>query len=953
MKIKVLSVILSVLIFSQCWSTQSCAKLKAISAGEGHTLALDEYGSLWACGGGEPYYQLGLGNISENVLYLRQVHGPNGVGKLNNVIAFDAGWVHSLAVANGFCYAWGVDYYENVHGILGNGPGQQDSSVPIRVHGLNDDLNGLRNIVKVSAGRSGLHSLAVDSNGYVYAWGRNYPDGQCGDGGYVNNQFPVLVVDSGADPNNTHLGDEAFIIDVDAGVNHSLALDDEGYVYEWGGNNGSPIPQKVRGSGGSGDLRNIIDIATCKISLAADVNGNVWQWTTGYPAKIPRFGHIVKVAAGYFYDYRAAIDSNGNVWQWTGSSPPVKVLDGQMYTPSGYLENIIALDVGYFDHRVAVDRDGFGWGWGVNSVGLLGVGDTNSHPRPTRMLYPLATEPNVWNITKDVNYITIGDAVSHANNSGDVIVVYPGIYNENVNSGSKQITLKSSNPADPLMVAYTIILGIGDSTTVSVANGSILDGLTIVGGDGYGVYSLNSTITRCRVIGSLCDGISTGMNGGIVDRCDIADNSIGISASSSTAVITNNIIHHNRCYGIHLYNSSSAQIRNNTIVDNGDYGIYKDYGAPIINSNLIWDNGNKINNSLWGISSKVNFNCIQGEYTGDGIHNIINQNPQFRNAGSDDCHLMADSNCIDKGDPNFVAGAGETDIDGEARVMDGNSDDVNRVDIGADEFHYCSGRVDISPASPDGIVNFLDLAVFADAWMTSAGDGNYNDVVDFADDGVIDYKDLDVFCDCWLYATGNYESSFGGEMMMSMQPEEEFMSESLSILAQSQPQQDVDQMMMESQQDEQQDEQESMMPDYNLPAIYLTCDTNTPDPNDEITVWVHSEAPLFAMGMGIYVIGDANITTAMSEADCNQFGWDNGWNSDPYIDPNGYVFISGVRWESDANGTVSYIKFRYHSGQVSVYIDQEYSIAFSWDGQSCPIVPLSQEVLLIGRDPND
>ena len=91
MNTKLLSVILSVFIFSQCYSTQSCARLKAISAGESHTLALDEYGSLWACGGGEPYYQLGLGDISGNVLYLQRVHGPNGVGFLRHIISFDAG----------------------------------------------------------------------------------------------------------------------------------------------------------------------------------------------------------------------------------------------------------------------------------------------------------------------------------------------------------------------------------------------------------------------------------------------------------------------------------------------------------------------------------------------------------------------------------------------------------------------------------------------------------------------------------------------------------------------------------------------------------------------------------------------------------------------------------------------------------------------------------------------
>jgi hypothetical protein len=187
---------------------------------------------------------------------------------------------------------------------------------------------------------------------------------------------------------------------------------------------------------------------------------------------------------------------------------------------------------------------------------------------------------------------------------------------------------------------------------------------------------------------------------------------------------------------------------------------------------------------------------------------------------------------------------------------------------------------------------------------------------------------------------------------MSMPPEEEssFMQmdmQSEESMAESQQSQSLPAQAGEEQQ---QSEQQSYLPDYNLPAIYLTCDNNTPEPNDEVTIQVHSVAPLFAMGLGIYISGDANITTAMSEADCNSFGWDNGWNSDPYID-GGWVFLSGIKWVADANGTVGYVKFRYHSGQVSVYIDQENSCAIKWDDEEFgSYVPFSQEVLYISRD---
>lgn len=125
-----------------------------------------------------------------------------------------------------------------------------------------------------------------------------------------------------------------------------------------------------------------------------------------------------------------------------------------------------------------------------------------------------------------------------------------------------------------------------------------------------------------------------------------------------------------------------------------------------------------------------------------------------------------------------------------------------------------------------------------------------------------------------------------------------------------------------------------------------------PEPNEEITVYVQTDTPLFAMGLGIEVLGDANITGAMCEADCNQYGWDNGWSSDPYIDPNGWVYINGVSWAGEANGVVGYIRFRYNSGQVTVSIFE--SETLDANGQS---VEFSDRMLIFGQpdsnDPND
>jgi hypothetical protein len=53
--------------------------------------------------------------------------------------------------------------------------------------------------------------------------------------------------------------------------------------------------------------------------------------------------------------------------------------------------------------------------------------------------------------------------------------------------------------------------------------------------------------------------------------------------------------------------------------------------------------------------------------------------PNFVDAANDDYHLSLNSPCIQEGDPCYNPGSGETDIDGDERVLGG------QVDMGADE----------------------------------------------------------------------------------------------------------------------------------------------------------------------------------------------------------------------------------------------------------------------------
>lgn len=225
--------------------------------------------------------------------------------------------------------------------------------------------------------------------------------------------------------------------------------------------------------------------------------------------------------------------------------------------------------------------------------------------------------------------------------------------------------------------------------------------------------------------------------------------------SPSKLVIKNNWIHHNNQHGIFSDQATSPPlIHNNTIVDNGNYGINRALGAdPNISNCIIWGNAD---GQLQNCSAS--YSCIENGGTSNGN---INSNPLFYNDPNDpnNYHLSSASPCIDAGDPNFND-PNERDIDGEKRVADGDANGTIIVDMGADEYYW-------SPADFDAneIVNFLDYAMFADNWLKTDEDEDYNDIYDLADNNSIDFNDLDLFCEDWLWEAGwkkSFAAGLGG-----------------------------------------------------------------------------------------------------------------------------------------------------------------------------------------------
>jgi alpha-tubulin suppressor-like RCC1 family protein len=205
----------------------------AVAAGEDHSLALKNDGTVWAWGENRSG-QLGDGTTNGRLTPV-QVHG------LSEVTAVAAGKDHSLALrADGTVWAWGAHYW----GQLGVEPSERCGDPPYVCGRTPAKINGIEEISAISSTFG--HNLALKRDGTVWAWGFN-SYGQLGDGTRTNRPTPVQV---------TGVSDATVIA---AGGEHSLALLSDGTARAWGINQfgelgastGSACPRNPGDAGGT------------------------------------------------------------------------------------------------------------------------------------------------------------------------------------------------------------------------------------------------------------------------------------------------------------------------------------------------------------------------------------------------------------------------------------------------------------------------------------------------------------------------------------------------------------------------------------------------------------------------------------------------------------------------------------------------------------------------------
>ena len=204
-------------------SNGSVTKFQNISSNFDHSIAIDIEGNLWGWGY-NVYGQLGDGTTTDKTAPVQITASNGSVTKFQSV---SVGSYHSLAIdINGNLWAWG----SNSYGALGDGTGVMQTS-PVQITASNGSVTKFQS---VSVGN--FYSLAIDIEGNLWAWGNN-ESGQLGNGTSINSSRPVQIIASN--------GTVTKFKGISAGSAHSLAMDINGNLWAWGSNSYAQIDENL------------------------------------------------------------------------------------------------------------------------------------------------------------------------------------------------------------------------------------------------------------------------------------------------------------------------------------------------------------------------------------------------------------------------------------------------------------------------------------------------------------------------------------------------------------------------------------------------------------------------------------------------------------------------------------------------------------------------------------
>ncbi len=226
----------------------------------------------------------------------------------------------------------------------------------------------------------------------------------------------------------------------------------------------------------------------------------------------------------------------------------------------------------------------------------------------------------------------------------------------------------------------TTLDGQGNTQCLLVSANATVDGFVItnchgVFGGAVMVSDVAATVANCRF------NSNSANSGGAVYAQDA-------TVSFSNCSFTNN----SASLGGALYNENSlatigsCSFTGNTASSGGGAIGNNNTGTVTIVNSILWGDkhggtANEIDNA--GGTITATYSDVEGGYAGTGN---LDSDPLFIDAASGTLNLRRTSPCIDHGTPSGTGLAGK-DLDGNTRVVDGNSDGSAIVDMGAFEYN--------------------------------------------------------------------------------------------------------------------------------------------------------------------------------------------------------------------------------------------------------------------------
>jgi len=199
---------------------------------------------------------------------------------------------------------------------------------------------------------------------------------------------------------------------------------------------------------------------------------------------------------------------------------------------------------------------------------------------------------------------------------------------------------------------------------------------------GGGIYAVfdDSSIKNTLIKSNTATSPNAGFGGGIfINGADEVD-------SSTTKILGCRLYSNSGQGGIFCNYSNDVIITNCTLYGNGIVGMQLNGECAYVTNTIIWNNTYDLYGTL--SSSKITYCCIEdGNF--DGINGNINDNPQFKSAGTGDFRIKNDSPCIDAGNDGAPGLALlERDFQNQERIFEFDNSGTQSVDIGADEYVF-------------------------------------------------------------------------------------------------------------------------------------------------------------------------------------------------------------------------------------------------------------------------